>query len=599
MMAADASSGSAGSASGSEHAEAAAGGAPAPGAGSGPMAFLATLRKDFGGEFLAMLFSSYFGVKGGLYTLVGRGQRPYYVTYMRTSAAQYQNYLTFAATPWAMKSLIGAVSDAVPIRGYHKVPYMIAATLVGVFAFILLVLLPLGAEPAAFPQEATANATEEPSAAVVHTAGAAALAAPLLFFLVNLQISVVDLLTEGRYAAMMVAKPETGSSLVTWVWACYFVGALFVSAWIGHVSEAYGARALFAAGVPFSLQVLVPLCLGYLKEKPALLWDEPDRGRCWPRIVEDEWRMYVLALLMTVGALVNSFTGLALADSTLAQLQLTWAWCGVMIAGSYWALPKAMASATTYMFLATALYLGIPGALDVWFTSPPPCVPDGPAFDDAYYMSYTGIVGSIAALGGVALFQKFFQNSTFRRAFWLTTVLKVIAALFDVVIVKRWHRPHVSDKAIYMFGDAIIGEVVGQLDFMPAVVLVSKLCPPGYESLVYAMLGGFQNFGMQVSRYSGAYLTERLGVHADLDTGVCNWDNLPTLIVVSHCVLPLITTPLTFWLLPDAKLTDDVLTTRVNRADGPVRGAAAEFEMMSDDDDDDLFSSDGDIQMAF
>ena len=33
------------------------------------------------------------------------------------------------------------------------------------------------------------------------------------------------------------------------------------------------------------------------------------------------------------------------------------------------------------------------------------------------------------------------------------------------------------------------------LDFMPMVVLTSKLCPSKMESTVYALLAGYQNFG--------------------------------------------------------------------------------------------------------
>ena len=68
-------------------------------------------------------------------------------------------------------------------------------------------------------------------------------------------------------------------------------------------------------------------------------------------------------------------------------------------------------------------------------------------------------------------------------------------------------------QVMYMVGNAIIREVVTMLDFMPAVVLTSKLCPRGMESTVYALLAGFQNFGQTVSRnigtaaLPGAYLS--------------------------------------------------------------------------------------------
>ena len=59
---------------------------------------------------------------------------------------------------------------------------------------------------------------------------------------------------------------------------------------------------------------------------------------------------------------------------------------------------------------------------------------------------------------------------------------------------------------MYYIGNTIIKEVVVMLDFMPAVVLTSKLCPRGIESTVYAVLAGFQNFGQTVSRNVGAFM---------------------------------------------------------------------------------------------
>ena len=45
-----------------------------------------------------------------------------------------------------------------------------------------------------------------------------------------------------------------------------------------------------------------------------------------------------------------------------------------------------------------------------------------------------------------------------------------------------------------MLGDAIVFQLVSSLEFMPAIVLTSKLCPKDVEATVYALLAGFQNF---------------------------------------------------------------------------------------------------------
>ena len=78
------------------------------------------------------------------------------------------------------------------------------------------------------------------------------------------------------------------------------------------------------------------------------------------------------------------------------------------------------------------------------------------------------------------------------------------------------------------------------------------------ESTVYAMLAGFQNFGQSISVSLGLALSSGLGVEADTETNVCNFEKLPQLVVISHIVLPLCVIPLTFFLIPDLRMTDSL-----------------------------------------
>jgi len=54
----------------------------------------------------------------------------------------------------------------------------------------------------------------------------------------------------------------------------------------------------------------------------------------------------------------------------------------------------------------------------------------------------------------------------------------------------------------------------------------------------------------------GIYAVRVAGVKT---TGVCDFSNLNWLVLVCHCLLPLIAVPLTFILIPDALMTDTIL----------------------------------------
>merc|ERR1719510_2606360 len=91
---------------------------------------------------------------------------------------------------------------------------------------------------------------------------------------------------------------------------------------------------------------------------------------------------------------------------------------------------------------------------------------------------------------------------------------------------------------------------------MPQVVLTARLCPRGAEATVFAILAGFQNFGMSVSSVLGARLCDAFGVVASQE-GPCDFGNLTKLVILAHVIAPMACVPLTFWLVPAARIDDE------------------------------------------
>lgn len=230
--------------------------------------------------------------------------------------------------------------------------------------------------------------------------------------------------------------------------------------------------------------------------------------------------------------------------------------------------------------------LQLRGALDVFYTGSAECVPGGPAFDPRFFLAWTAMIGSVAGLAGIALFQTFLSRTWIRRAFWTTTVLQVAAAGVDIAMVLRWNRRlGISDRLFYILGNSMLQEVVFLLDWMPSVVLISKLCPPGVEATVYALLSGFANYGHAVASSLGALAINVAGI-ATPPRGRCDFTNLPLLLTVGHVVLPLLTIPLTWVLIPHARMTDDLLRPLpTGRAKGRRGGGDAAAAAEADDEE--------------
>lgn len=102
---------------------------------------------------------------------------------------------------------------------------------------------------------------------------------------------------------------------------------------------------------------------------------------------------------------------------------------------------------------------------------------------------------------------------------------------------------------IFTFGDDVILTVLGQIAFMPTLVLAARLCPPGVEGTLFALLMSIFNGGAIVGSEVGAYVTGIMGV-TDAD-----FRNLGMLIVFCNLssLLPL---PFLNWI--DSAQEEDV-----------------------------------------
>jgi predicted MFS family arabinose efflux permease len=200
-----------------------------------------------------MMAIMYLLVKGVLASTVGLIQLPYCKKTLKVDGTSCQTMGVIAHAPWAMKGTIGVLSDAYPLFGYHKNSYILLSAGLGTAAFLFLAIAPNQSIP-----------------------GAA-----LLLLLGTAEISIADLLCEGRYAALMKTKPESGNSMVSLVWGCCMVGGLVAAAFVGPVADAFDPSVLFWVCVPLAGSIVFPIALGYLSD-PVRRGPSPLRVRSRP-----------------------------------------------------------------------------------------------------------------------------------------------------------------------------------------------------------------------------------------------------------------------------------------------------------------------------
>merc|ERR1719262_1192524 len=93
--------------------------------------WLARLRNEYGHRLLLLLFASQHLIKGVVQQFQTSSVM-WLLREYRIDGPQLQVYVSMANSAWALKPMIGMVSDLMPICGLRKAPYVIMTSCVGV-----------------------------------------------------------------------------------------------------------------------------------------------------------------------------------------------------------------------------------------------------------------------------------------------------------------------------------------------------------------------------------------------------------------------------------------------------------------------------------
>ena len=135
----------------------------------------------------------------------------------------------------------------------------------------------------------------------------------------------------------------------------------------------------------------------------------------------------------------------------------------------------------------------------------------GPNFDYTYYITVTGVIGSIVNFLGVILYQNFLSGWRFRPALILTLIVGSLASIIDLIIIKRWNIAiGIPDKIFFLFGNAIFENLVIILQSIPMSSIYAKIAPPGMESAVFGKFCFIlQKIGPSLFSHTGTFLHQR------------------------------------------------------------------------------------------
>lgn len=478
--------------------------------------------------FMTTLFRVYAVTKGTVGSILMYGALPLFKLKYTVGSITYQRFMAIGMLPWAMKPLMGAVSDTFPIYGWHKKHYLLMATLMCTLSVITL---------------------------TIHSLVWLAVSA---FATASCSLMIIDLLFEGCYSRIM-AHERGSTSIAAYVWGCTMAGSVVGAIIVGPLGDSGHINVAFGIAIPLVLQLLQPLLqypqLAIPNDSPIytnneLLIEPADTRVTHTSITTKEWIMCISMvavcglLVILLGLDINPWVILIIAALASSGLH-GWAYHIYTNKTAFW-------TCNLYMFCTECLYVDVTGAQAYFYTADANCLPGGPDFDFVFYTSTAAIISGVFGSVAAVIYAKWLSRWSARTLLQFVALLRCVSSFTDVVIAKRWNiSVGISDKAMFLLGDAVFAPVASMLVLLPMVVITASFVDKGTESTTYAILAGFQNLGQSIARIIGIALMHAFAINLAADPYTpCNFDGYPALLVLSHMLLPTLCIPLTYVLIP-------------------------------------------------
>ena len=375
--------------------------------------------------------------------------------------------------PWTVKPLYGFLSDGFPLFGYRRRSYLVLAGLVGCLSYSLV-----GNE---FFGIFGANSGEDAMSGPIIPATVAALV------LSSACIAFSDVVADG----IVVQKtrdsgdPKIAGGLQSLCWGSAAIGGLLSAYFSGSLLEIMKPQDVFSitAVLPFMVASIALL----IDEKPL-----PKNKHEVNGTVE-----------------VSNSADISPFDSVQEQID------------ALWSAVKQPAIYKPALFLF--LWQSTPtsdGAFLYFLTND---LGFGPEF-----LGRVRLVTALSSLFGVWLYNQYLKTKPIKDILLWLSIISAPLGMLSLLLITHANRDLGIPDTWFVAGDDVILSILGEIAFLPTLVLAARLCPPGVEAVLFATLMSINNGAGTVGTEIGALLTKLLGVTES------NFDNLALLTVICN-----------------------------------------------------------------
>ena len=148
------------------------------------------------------------------------------------------------------------------------------------------------------------------------------------------------------------------------------------------------------------------------------------------------------------------------------------------------------------------------------------------------FLGRVRLVTAAAGLVGVWVYNTFLKTVPIKDVLFWSSIISTPLGLSTLLLITHANRELGIPDGAFVFGDDVALAILGQVAFLPTLVLAARLCPPGVEAVLFATLMSIFNGASTLGTEVGAALTKVLGVtesdfsNLGLLTIICNISSL-------------------------------------------------------------------------
>nr|XP_043636062.1 probable folate-biopterin transporter 4 [Erigeron canadensis] len=459
----------------------------------------------FGASFIWLVCLIYFtqGFRSFVWTAVSYQLKDR----LKLSPSASQFVTSIAFFPWSIKPIYGILSDCIPIKGRKRMPYLVIATLLSLFPWVILGL-----------QETIRNSRGQ-----------------LMIFLLiqNLGSAMADVVIDAMIAeAARLEKAKFAGDLQSASWMAMALGGICGSLLGGYALSNVHMENIFLL---FAVLPMVQLLsCAFVKETPVHSKSSPkfsnsndseelngsmgDENKSSIQVHKTKSVRRKKSFKQKKKGKINgsndlmpvkegSFSSQLLQSLKMAGYTLFKAFRQPIILRPmawFFLAQVTMPNLSTVMFYYQTEVLNL----------------------EASFLGTARVIGWIGLMLGTFVYNRFLKKMKLRRILMLAHVALSLLTLLDIVLVSRLNVSlGISDQTMVLFGSAL-SDAINQFKFMPFLILSGHLCPPGIEGTLFALFMSINNLGATVGAFFGAGLASVLNISSG------SFDNLTSGIAI-------------------------------------------------------------------